>query len=446
MLLSAPAEHLSREGIQAPAGELADSGTPPGDERRLRAEVLARASGVFADAIERHAAEAADRRGYYRLVLAALAGEAPIDLVALAAASAGAAKGQPAEPSAPEAGRGQPAASASPEAPGADDRPGELDALARALAGDGADLDALALPILIDPFGVAQLADAWPDGQLARLFSRLRGDPFERLRPYAETLTRACRGAAPPLLRRLHWQFLAGALFPALRFAEAAPFVVAYADFLAAVLSAPGGGLPGALAAAAEGPQARHVRFWLRGRGPQRAAAPADALAAGGFGIGNAGQVLAAAYLPRLFEVLGLVVEGRFVTEEAALRASHLLQFLVDGRADAAEHELPLNKLLCGLDLRQPVPAGIDITDQERQTIENMLRAIIAHWGALGSTSVAGLREAFLQRPGLLRQQGDAWQLKVEKKTLDILLEKLPWGFSVIRHPWMPQALMVDWC
>ena len=129
---------------------------------------------------------------------------------------------------------------------------------------------------------------------------------------------------------------------------------------------------------------------------------------------------------------------------DMATRCGHCSQ--CERRADAAEHELPLNKLLCGLDLRQPVPAGIDITDQERQTIENMLRAIIAHWGALGSTSVAGLREAFLQRPGLLRQQGDAWQLKVEKKTLDILLEKLPWGFSVIRHPWMPQALMVDWC
>jgi hypothetical protein len=63
----------------------------------------------------------------------------------------------------------------------------------------------------------------------------------------------------------------------------------------------------------------------------------------------------------------------------------------------------------------------------------------------LGQTSVAGLRESFLQREGCLSRKDDAWQLLVETRSYDMLLDRLPWGFATIKYSWMPGAIRVDW-
>ncbi|GGI52858.1 contractile injection system tape measure protein [Oxalicibacterium solurbis] len=161
--------------------------------------------------------------------------------------------------------------------------------------------------------------------------------------------------------------------------------------------------------------------------------------------IPNAGMVLAAPYIPHLFSLLKLTEQGRFVDPKAAERAVHLLQFMVDERTATPEYQLVLNKLLCGVKTGTPIAAGIDITDHERETVESLLTGLIANWGALGSTSIDGLRVSFLQRTGWLRRQEDGWHLQVERRAYDMLLDRLPWSFSMIRHSWMPTLLRVDW-
>lgn len=161
--------------------------------------------------------------------------------------------------------------------------------------------------------------------------------------------------------------------------------------------------------------------------------------------VANAGMVLAAPYITHLFALLKLTEQGRFVDPKAAERAVHLLQFMVDKRTATPEYQLVLNKLLCGVKTGTPIVAGIDITDHERETVESLLQGMIVNWGALGSTSIDGLRVSFLQRPGWLRRQEDGWHLQVEKRAYDMLLDRLPWSFSMIRHGWMPALLRVDW-
>ena len=91
------------------------------------------------------------------------------------------------------------------------------------------------------------------------------------------------------------------------------------------------------------------------------------------------------------------------------------------------------------------------LASSELQVLEELLKAVIAHWKAIGSTSVLGLRESFLQRDGRLQRQdkseGDlpVWRLKVEARAFDMLLDRLPWGFGLIRLPWMQGVLHVDW-
>ncbi len=161
--------------------------------------------------------------------------------------------------------------------------------------------------------------------------------------------------------------------------------------------------------------------------------------------IGNAGLVLAGPYLQRLFTLLKLAQDKAFVDVEAAQRATLLLQYLVSGEAAAPEPEMALNKLLCGLALDTPVPPSVDLTAAEREAADGLLAAMIAHWSALGHTSPAGLRQTFLLREGRLEHADEAWQLHVPPQTFDMLLDRLPWGYSTIKFPWMPEVLHVNW-
>ena len=161
--------------------------------------------------------------------------------------------------------------------------------------------------------------------------------------------------------------------------------------------------------------------------------------------VHNAGLVLLGPYLPMLFSRLGLTDAQAFKDLACAERALHLLQFLCDGSQQPAEHLLLLPKLLCGLDPALPVLRELMLSDDEQAACLSLLEAVVAHWRALGKTSVAGLRETFLQREGALALQDDEWSLTVENKTFDILIDQLPWGFATCRFPWMKQVLHVHW-
>ena len=162
--------------------------------------------------------------------------------------------------------------------------------------------------------------------------------------------------------------------------------------------------------------------------------------------IANAGLVLAGAYLQRLFTLLNLADNEAFTSPEAADRAVHLLQYLATGGTGTPEPLLVLNKVLCGLPIGAPVLREFEITPQESQAIDGLLQAMITHWKIIGQTSIAGLRESFLQREGRLRLDAeDGWQLQVEPRSYDMLLDQLPWGYSLQKLPWMKEALHVEW-
>jgi len=104
-----------------------------------------------------------------------------------------------------------------------------------------------------------------------------------------------------------------------------------------------------------------------------------------------------------------------------------------------------LAKLLCAWPIETPVPAGILLPEEFLQEAKDMLQAAIAQWEILKNTSVAGLREAFLQRPGKLFSRNGNLYLRVEKSSVDILLDYLPWGLGMIMLPWMKDILRVEW-
>lgn len=163
------------------------------------------------------------------------------------------------------------------------------------------------------------------------------------------------------------------------------------------------------------------------------------------FDIKNAGLVLLAPYFPMLFKHLGYVVDGNFKDTEQQVRAMFLLQYMLYERCEFQESELVLNKLLTGCEMEQAVPREVELTEEEKNLSLSMLNGAMKNWDKLKHTSLQGFRDSFLIRGGILQETGDFWQLGVEVRGFDVLLDSLPWSYSPVKFPWMKKPVYVNW-
>lgn len=161
--------------------------------------------------------------------------------------------------------------------------------------------------------------------------------------------------------------------------------------------------------------------------------------------VRNAGMVLLHAYYTRLFMALKMIEKGKFVSEEAQIRAVHMLQYIVTGQTSHPENELVLNKILCGLPLSTPVPMDIGLSESELKTCDSLLQGAINNWPRLKTMTPDALRGTFLVRDGSIEEEADRWKLKVEKGSFDMLLRTTPWGFTFVRYGWIDKFVMVEW-
>jgi hypothetical protein len=164
-----------------------------------------------------------------------------------------------------------------------------------------------------------------------------------------------------------------------------------------------------------------------------------------GIYIRNAGLILLWPFLKNYFAALGLLAGEKFKSTEEQHKAALLLQYALDGKKKFAEHQLPLNKILCGLPVDEPLRTDLKISKKEIEETEELIESAIETWKAIGKVSVEGFRQSFLQREGRLQQTENGWNLKVERKTIDVLLDKIPWMISMVRLKWMKQMIYVDW-
>lgn len=159
----------------------------------------------------------------------------------------------------------------------------------------------------------------------------------------------------------------------------------------------------------------------------------------------NCGLTLLWPFMDRYFSMLQLLENRTFKSPEAAYRGAHLLQFLVTGQEGFPEYQLILNKILCGIEVAQPISKEVQLTDSEKQLSEDLLKGVIQNWSILGNTSIEGLRTTFLMRAGILRKKEDFDQLHVESEAFDVLIDKIPWSYSTIKLPWMKKTMHVQW-
>lgn len=161
--------------------------------------------------------------------------------------------------------------------------------------------------------------------------------------------------------------------------------------------------------------------------------------------VQDAGLVLLGPFLKPFFTTLGFWQDQQWVSSEAQERAACLLRFIATGQQADKEYNLVLEKLLCGIPLYQPIYSGFEFTAEEIKEAESLLESVIAHWQALKNTSVEGFRSSFLLREAVLFRKEQDWQLVVEKKTLDILLESIPWGYGALSLSWNEYLIFTEW-
>jgi hypothetical protein len=168
---------------------------------------------------------------------------------------------------------------------------------------------------------------------------------------------------------------------------------------------------------------------------------------ADGWPVTDAGLILLHPFLARFLAASGFAPKaGEGLPAGDLPRAAALLHWLMSGREAVHEFEITLIKVLLGLrpDGHLPLAEGL-LGEADRAEADALLEAVIAHWGALGKTGVAGLRTTFLQRRGILRRTERGWELRVEPASFDVLLGRLPWGFGIVKLPWMAEPVFTEW-
>ena len=160
-----------------------------------------------------------------------------------------------------------------------------------------------------------------------------------------------------------------------------------------------------------------------------------------------AGIVIFGPYLSRLFDLLGYLKEDKksFFNVDKACRAVYALSLLNGRNEELNEPDYLIHKLLCGLPLALPLPPRPTFQESEVATVNSMLNGVKNNWPKMQRSSVEAMQESFINRDGTLSFHEAYWQVTIEKKTMDILLQSIPWSYAKIKLPWMDQPINVEW-
>lgn len=137
-------------------------------------------------------------------------------------------------------------------------------------------------------------------------------------------------------------------------------------------------------------------------------------------------------------------IEVHFVDEICQAKAFSLLLYMLGETEDAGFYGV-IN-ILVGYEIDSIVEMPIALTELEKEEANRLLRSVIKHWEALRSMPIQSFQTLFLQRKVECRETDTGYHMVVEHQTIDILLQKLPWGLGIINMPWFGGKLLsVDW-
>ncbi|CAL2082337.1 conserved hypothetical protein [Tenacibaculum sp. 190524A05c] len=159
--------------------------------------------------------------------------------------------------------------------------------------------------------------------------------------------------------------------------------------------------------------------------------------------IKNAGLILIHPFLKQFFASCNLLNDKNEIIKPT--EAVHLLHYVATKREKQLESNLIFEKFLCNVPIHQTIERNITLSDELKENAENLLQSIVQNWEILKNSSSDLIRNEFIQRQGKLDLTKDNPHITIERKTQDILLDKLPWNYSLCKLPWMKTLLFTDW-
>lgn len=160
--------------------------------------------------------------------------------------------------------------------------------------------------------------------------------------------------------------------------------------------------------------------------------------------VQNAGLILIHPFIKTLFEHCDLLDPKTQEITNPELGA-HLLHYIATGTTNAPEYEMTFEKFLCNIPMHQSIDRHIKLSRKHKTEAKNVIESVQHNWSPMQKSSAALLQNEFFQRSGKLVVTDHDYTLTVERKTQDILLEKLGWGIGFIKLPWKEKFLFVNW-
>ncbi len=159
--------------------------------------------------------------------------------------------------------------------------------------------------------------------------------------------------------------------------------------------------------------------------------------------INNAGLILLHPFIKQLFDNCQLLNTNQAINDPEL--AAHLLHYVATREEQQFEHLMVFEKFLCNIPVTQTINRLVKLPDPLKDHANEMLQAVLGHWPALMNSSADLLRNEFLKRTGKLVLSEDRPRVIIERKTHDILLDKITWNMSMVKFPWKDQFIFVDW-
>ncbi|MFT5645373.1 MAG: hypothetical protein ACI976_000043 [Aureispira sp.] len=163
----------------------------------------------------------------------------------------------------------------------------------------------------------------------------------------------------------------------------------------------------------------------------------------GSYHVPNAGLIILHPYLKLFFYNCGIIDDTNVITDPEM--AVHTLHYLATKKEQQLESQMLFEKFLCGIPVKKSIQRQIQLSDTIKQQAEELLESVVENWGMLNNASADLLRYEFLQRAGKLSFKEDNPKIVIERKTQDILVDKLPWGIGICRLPWLDHLVYTNW-
>ncbi len=165
----------------------------------------------------------------------------------------------------------------------------------------------------------------------------------------------------------------------------------------------------------------------------------------------DAGLLIFWPFLSTLFQRLSLLSTyqeddkqvTKFVSTQAQDKAYALLKGLL-GEQEEHDGYLGVANILVGYELDTVVEQPIKLTDQDVGHLNELLSTVISRWDILKNMPVASFQSLFLKRECSISVSESGCHISVEKQTLDVLMQKMPWGLGMINLPWLEDAFLIS--